>query len=144
MLIHIISGTYGYCHVNANGIRSVTPVDRFSDPIDVDEAEAKRLVELGVAEYVNAAPPVLAAADPTFPEESGAEDADTSEVPEDSGDEDLESLSFNELKEIAKGLGIETGKIRSKAAMINEIILARTAQDDSFPVLDVAEEVEEE
>lgn len=56
MLIHITQGTYGYRAVEPDGTISVTarPITRDDPPIDVGETEAKRLVAIGVAEYVNA------------------------------------------------------------------------------------------
>ena len=58
MLIKIISGTYGYMPMLPNGQRSsyVVSVTRQSPPFEIDDEEAKRLVELGVAEYANGEP----------------------------------------------------------------------------------------
>ena len=54
MLIRIINGTYGHRPTLANGEKSnfIVPVTRNDLPIEVDEKEAQRLVEAGVAQYV--------------------------------------------------------------------------------------------
>ena len=50
--------------------------------------------------------------------------------------EDLESLSFAELKALAKDLGIEAGKIKSKTGMIEAITAVEVeAPDDDLPEL---------
>ena len=56
MLIHIINGTYGHRPKLPNGETSnyIVPTTRNDLPIDVEEAEAARLVRNGIAEYVNA------------------------------------------------------------------------------------------
>ncbi len=55
MLIRIINGTYGHRPALANGEKSnfIVPVTRNDLPIDVDEKEAMRLVEAGIAQYAN-------------------------------------------------------------------------------------------
>lgn len=58
MLIQIINGTYGYRPMilkkdHKEPSEYVVPTTRNDPPIDVDEKEAKRLVEAGVAEYVH-------------------------------------------------------------------------------------------
>ena len=58
---------------------------------------------------------------------------------------DLESMSFADLKSLAQDMGIETGKIRSKAAMIEaitsvEVEASITEEAPSLSVQDVMEE----
>lgn len=121
MLILITNGTYGHSPKLPDGSRSryVVPVNRKSGPIDVEPEEAKRLVEAGVAEYVTAEPEAKAPKAAEAPVKDDPLDA----VP-------LEEMTFAQLKEIAKGMGIDTGRIKSKAAMI-EAISAET--EDGIP-----------
>ena len=130
MLIQIINGTYGHTPILPNGKKSryVVPVNRKSGPIDVDKDEAARLVEIGVAEYVTDEPAAVPQTNAVEPE---GEELETG-IP-------LEEMTFAQLKEIAKEMGIDTGKIKSKAAMI-EAINAETetgipADEDQAPDL---------
>ena len=119
MLIKIISGTYGHRPLLPNGKRSpyLNPVKAGGPPIEVDDAEAERLFALGVAEKAD-------------PEENKAPEAKAAEkAPEAAGEPitghldgvDLESMSFNDLKALAKDIGIDAGKIKSKAGLIQAI-----------------------
>lgn len=53
--------------------------------------------------------------------------------------DDLESKSYNELKAIAKGMGIDAGRIKSKSGMIQAI----QAADDAPPAFDAQEVIDE-
>ena len=55
MLIHIVNGAYGYREKKENGqlADSVKTATRFDPPIEVDDDEAVRLVESGIAEYAD-------------------------------------------------------------------------------------------
>ena len=115
MLIRIIQTTYGYRPILPDGKRShyVIPVRPGSAPIEVEQAEAERLISIGVAEEVK--------------EMSAAVLEETAPAPvEEPAEMNLEEMSFNELKTYAQGLGIETGKLRSKASMIEAINHAET------------------
>ena len=116
MLILITNGTYGHSPLLPDGSKSryVVPVNRKSGPIDVDPDEAKRLVEAGVAQYVNA--------EPTAETEKDIETPDAVE---------MEGMSFAQLKELANELGIDTGGIKSKASMIKAI----NDLTEEFPLL---------
>lgn len=143
MKILITNGTYGHSPILPDGSKSryVIPVNRKSGPIDVDEAEANRLVGLGVAEYVTGETTKAAKAPETAPtENTGADETATGQLE----GTDLESMSFAELKALAQELGIETGKIKSKAAMIEAI--SEQAEEgipaDDMPDLDAQDVVE--
>ena len=137
MLIRITNGTYGHSPILPDGSKSryVVPVTRKSGPIDVDPDEAARLVELGVAEYVTGEAV-------TEPQKADI----PAEVEELEKDVPLEEMTFTQLKEIAKGLGIDTGKIKSKAAMIEAISAEAEegipADDDQAPDLNAQDVVD--
>lgn len=137
MLIRITNGTYGHSPILPDGSKSryVVPVTRKSGPIDVDPDEATRLVELGVAEYVIGEPV-------TEPQKADI----TAEGEELEKDVPLEEMTFTQLKEIAKGLGIDVGKIKSKAAMIEAISAEAEegipADDDQAPDLNAQDVVD--
>jgi len=77
--IKIIRGTYGY---KPNGSRILAPKTRNDPPFEVPEAEAKRLVELGVAAYASVQtvaiqPVVPAVVDTQKPEYDASTNANT-------------------------------------------------------------------
>lgn len=114
MVIRIIQGTYGYKTPGG----SLDPVD-CGGTCDVNEAEAKRLVGLGVAEVV---------------EGKISEPAEVVVAPEDDVEEvDLEDMSFAELKDLAEQMNIDTKGIKSKA----KLIAAIEAEGDELPDLSV-------
>lgn len=125
MLVKIISGTYGHRPILPNGKKShyVIPVKAGEAPIDLDNAEADRLIGLGVAEAVQT-------------EENKAPETEAPEVASESKTEglSLEKMSFNELKALAQEKGIDIGGIRSKSGMIEAITEAVESGDD-FPDL---------
>ena len=121
---------------------------------DVDDREAKRLIAQGVAESVarpaavgtgKAAPADKAGENPSEDEnaQNGALNPEN-EITETEDLGKLEDMSFNELKQIAKDLGIETGKIKSKAGMIAAISDVATGipADEEPPVFEAQEVVE--
>ena len=141
MLVKIISGTYGHRPLLPNGKRSpyLNPVKAGSAPIDVDEAEAERLIALGVAAKAeageNEAPAVKAAE--TAPAAAG--EPFTGHL----DGADLESMSFNDLKALAKDMGIDAGKIKSKAALIKAISEVEVeAPAEELPAFDAEDVVD--
>lgn len=88
--IRIISGNYGL-HVSGRVVRK----SKESEPFEVEDREAERLVSLGVAEIVKAAgeAPALTEEEP--------------ETTEEEPDEDMASMSMKELREIAKKKGVK-------------------------------------
>lgn len=129
MLVKIISGTYGHRPILPNGQKShyVIPVRAGEAPIDVDKAEADRLIGLGVAEAVKAekikAPKEEAPEGASEPKEEGTT---------------LEEMSFNDLKALAQENGIDITGIRSKSGLI-EAITAGVDVPPSFDAQDVVD-----
>ena len=150
MKILITNGTYGHSPILPDGRKSryVVPVNRKSGPIDVDPEEAARLVEAGVAEYVNDEPAKVAKA-PEAPAEETAPVEET-EVPAEEtvtghlDGTDLESMTFAELKALAQDMGIETGKIKSKAGLIEAItaVEVEAPADEDLPELNAEDVVD--
>lgn len=144
MLVRITNGTYGYIPTLANGEKSPYVVNVTSGdlPIDVDEAEAKRLVDSHIAEYVDTE--AVATRSVPFEDESPngntPEPENATEGTETPKDGNLEEMTFAELKAYAQEIGIENaGKYRSKAALIEAINNA----DDILPELVPQDVVEE-
>lgn len=106
--------------------------------VEVDEKLGKRLVQRGAA-VETARPATLGAAAaplPSFPGENPPEGENAWKGPSDGsgGDVDLEAMTYTELKAMAKDMGIETGKLKSKAQMI-EAITGAMDPGDGFPNL---------
>ena len=161
MLIQITNGTYGHTPILPDGRKSryVVPVNRKTGPIDVEPEEAARLVEAGVAEYVTDEPAKAAKA-PEAPAEEPADEEPEAPAEEPVAEEleapaeetvtghldgtDLESMTFAELKALAQDMGIETGKIKSKAAMIEAItaVEVEAPADEDLPELNAEDVVD--
>lgn len=100
------------------------------------------MVERGVAEEISSArkiQPGNISAGKT-PSENPPAIPNAQNEPSEGENDELESMSFNELKALAKEMGIETGKIKSKAGMIQAIHEAGAA--DQPPVFEAQEVVE--
>lgn len=117
---------------------------------EVDDHEGKLMVERGVAEEISAArkiqPGNISAGKTPSENPSNGENAQNEPSTPANGEcaikghlvkEDLEEMSYTQLKELAKDMGIETGKIKSKAAMIEAICSVDVYADD---VVDTGEE----
>lgn len=122
MKIRIIAGVYGYR--DQNGF--LKPKGE-GEVIDIDDTESERLIGLGVASSVepvasqDSIPDVLDDSEgDTTPDESEAEEEAASEATDDEY-VDYNDMSFEELKESAELLGIDTSKLRSKKAVIKAI-----------------------
>ncbi|MGN1370194.1 MAG: SAP domain-containing protein [Aristaeellaceae bacterium] len=150
MLIRIINGTYGHRPKLANGKDSpyVVPVTRNDPPIEVDEKEASRLVEAGIAEYVNVEE-VATANSPSeqenavcnTPENEGCSDCD--QTPENAPSnfeyqEFTTDMRVDELRAAMRERGIALKIGMSKADMVNAL---NSAED--FPDLTAQDVVEE-
>lgn len=152
MLIHITNGTYGF---NDNGF--IRPKTRQDDPFEVPDAEAKRLVELSVAEYVGTALASHPADDgesapaPTGENTSGAVEptgaplappAEPDEpAPEDCIDivdghmtvDSLMTMTRSDMEALAEDLGLDVKKCRNKgeiAALIAQVEIDEDQQHD--------------
>ncbi len=134
MLIKIINNTYGYRPILPNGKKShyVIPVKPGEPPIEVEKAEADRLIAMGVAEAVGAKndKALEAKAVKAAPEavETGNLDA-----------EQLKEMTFDELKTLAKDMGADITGIRSKAGLIEAITAVEV---EAGPVLDVQDVID--
>ena len=109
---------------------------------DVEDVIGKRLCDQEVAEFVEiSARPARAA---SIPSENPPESVNAPEGPtEGENANDLEAMSFMELKLKAQSMGIETGKLRSKTALIEAITAAENPGDDDFPDLTPQDVIEE-
>ncbi len=102
--VKIIQGTYGY---RENGI--LDPKDRFSAPFPLDDAEAERIVSLGIAEYADsgvATSPVSVSDNETgeySAEETEAQEGDFSALEK---SEYSTASTVAELRMIAKEIGV--------------------------------------
>ena len=140
MKVRITEGTYGYVP-DPDKPYIVKPVDA-GGICEVSEAEAARIIALGVAEAVEI--PASPVATPQIPANGAEPESNTPEEeagnePQETPDEatlqeaevDLSSMKLAELKAFAAEYGIDTGKMRSKA----EVIAAITAANDALPDL---------
>ena len=136
-MIQIVQGTFGYW----NGT-SVVPKTSKDGPLELEPALEQRLVEKGVAVYVNAEPQAPAAP----PAPTGREDPASSGQREPTGADDglpaySADMKLDELKEIAVAYGVDASKMRSKADVVAAIDAAKAAlqeeaeDDDAPPVV---------
>ena len=142
MKIEIISGSYGW-----RKTKDAMPklVER-GGVCEVDEAEARRLVALGVAAIVHEADEAPVASSSTV--ESG--DTPCADMPsEENGAEahldaeQLQEMTVAQLKELAAELGIETAKLRKKDDLIAAIVAVpvepgEEISEDDLPDLSAA------
>lgn len=132
--------------------RMITPGEVF----EVDEGTAKRYLETnaavkavsGLAETAGKAPLTANHNGNTPKGKKGQEGPKTGENVKGHLDgTDLEGMSFADLKALAKDMGIDTGKIRSKSGMIEAItsveVEAPLTEDDDLPDLTPQEVIEE-
>ena len=132
------------CDTSADGRSPLYPGDLF----EIDDATGMNLIQRGAA---TEAPRPAAQEDVPRRSAKG-----TGENPSEGGTDrnddenaengmDLNGMSFNDLKALARDLGIETGKIKSKAGMIQAItaVQAEPTDDDQPPVFDAQDVVEE-
>ena len=129
MKIEIISGSYGW-----RKTKDAMPklVER-GGICEVDEAEARRLVALGVAAIIREADEAPVASGSTVEsgdtpcadmpsEENGAESGAESGAEAHLDAEQLQEMTVAQLKELAAELGIETAKLRKKDDLIAAIV----------------------
>ena len=144
MLIHIINGTYGHRPILPNGEYSnyVVPVTRADLPIDVDEKEAARLVNGGIAEYVNGeavATPYVPPEDDT-PSGNTPDDAGAAESAGEPGNEPVftTDMRVDELRAAMRERGLSVKVGMTKADMV-----AALNDTEDMPDLTVQDVVEE-
>ena len=141
-MIRIIKGVYGHVPNPDTGI--VVPKTSKDEPFSLSPEQEKRLVSIGVAEYVEAP------AAPAIPEPKDVDGAPKAEVeisasePEDDG-LTLDEMSAKELREYGKELGLTFRVGMTKAEMREAIVAAEDAaepeDDEAPPVFDAAEAV---
>ena len=124
--------------------------------VEVDEKLGKRLVQSGAAVETKRPSTLGAAAAPLprFPGENPSKGENTQNGPENAGngqvtgyldEAQLQEMSYIDLKVLAKDMGIETGKIKSKAGMIAAITAVEVQADaeDAPPVFDAQDVIDE-
>lgn len=137
--IEIISGAYGH---RPDGSAHPVTIER-GQCCEVPEAEAERLIALGVARTAaqSVSGTVATSADGlnsnapsvnTPSEENGAEGEKTAYLEP----EQLKELTNDKLRELAEDMGISTGKLKTKAQLIDAITAVAVAPgEDALPVL---------
>ena len=115
--------------------------------VEVDDKVGREFIALGAAVEVpkSAVATAIQAAPANVPDGNTPEDTSAQNSPEndENGISELEGMSFADLKAMAKEMGIDTGKIRSKEGMMNAILVARMEQVENAPVLQVQDVMEE-
>ena len=142
MKVEIISGSYGW----RKSKDAMPKLIERGGTCEVDEAEAKRLVALGIAAIVHEADEAPAASGSMV--ESG--DTPCADMPsEENGAEahldaeQLQEMTVAQLKELAAELGIETAKLRKKDDLIAAIVAVpvepgEEISEDDLPDLSAA------
>lgn len=129
-----------------HGSNLVTP----GATLDVPDNLAKRLICLKAAEEVLLSQPEIVRNAPPDENPNGNtpedENGQNSPIMGHLDGTDLEDMSFAEVKSLAQDMGIETGKIRSKSAMIEAISSVEVevpSEDDDLPDLSPQDVVDE-
>lgn len=126
LTVKIKSGAYGL----NTGDRVITK-DRMSEPFELEDAEAKRLVSLGVAEIITEGVATGGNGEETNPPSVNPSNDENGSNGENEGDNDivghldaeqLEEMTIKELKALAEDMGIDTGKFKVKADYIQAIV----------------------
>ena len=136
--VKIIQGTYGY---RENGV--LDPKDRFSAPFPLEDAEAERIVSLGVAEYADNG--VATGAGSVAEDEPGEHSPEETDAQESEFDA-LEKPEYStestvaDLRKIAKENGVSL-----KVGMTKEDMVAALDAhfDEDAPMLEAASLVSE-
>lgn len=142
--IRVTRGGCGIAYTDAHGVKRHTLKMPEDGPFECDDAQADRLVRLGVAAYVTAKTPEAQ----QEPEETG--DQYPQEPAETTGHLDaaeLESWDYNQLKKLAADMGV-TPKGKKKADLIAAITAVEVTpgdetepddEDDNPPEFDAAD-----
>lgn len=133
MKVKIISGAYGYRPV---GSAHPTTIMR-GETCDVTEEEANRLLSIGAAEIAEEAPTEEVITAPDGKDESKAGE-DTATQNNGTGSKEdahldpdqLSEMKFDELKQLAEDMGIDTKGMRSKASLIDAIVAVEVTVDE--------------
>lgn len=119
-MIEIIKGVYGH----RVGV-TIIPVRPGDKPISLTSAQESRLVNLGVARYCNSSEVVETANDPN--------ESESTVLTGHLDKEQLESMSYNDLKKLAAELGANSN---GKKTEIIESILAVEVETDATEAAD--------
>ena len=142
-MIRIIKGVYGHVPNPDTGI--VVPKTSKDEPFSLSPEQEKRLVSIGVAEYVDA-PAAPAIPEPEDVDEAPEAEAEP-EVPAAEPETSLDDMSAKELREYGKTFGLTFRVGMTKAEMREAIEAAEAAvetegeDDEAPPVFDAAEAV---
>ena len=126
LTVKIKSGTYGL-----NTGDRVIPKDRMSEPFSLDDAEAKRLVSLGVAEIITEGVATGGNGKETNPPSVNPSNDENGSNGENEGGNDIDGhldaeqlgeMTIKELKALAEDMGIDTSKMKVKADYIQAIV----------------------
>lgn len=126
LTVKIISGTYG-CKIKGR----IVPKDLTSEPFELENAEAERLVSLGVAEIITEGVATGGNGEETNPPSVNPADDENGSNGENEGENDitghldaeqLKEMTIKELKALAEDMGIDTGKFKVKDDYIQAIV----------------------
>ena len=126
LTVKIISGTYG-CKIKGR----IVPKDLTSEPFELEDAEAKRLVSLGVAEIITEGVATGGNGKETNPPSVNPSNDENGSNGENEGENDitghldaeqLKEMTIKELKALAEDMGIDTGKFKVKDDYIQAIV----------------------
>lgn len=150
-LIKVICGGCGIQYTDANGNARHALKTPESGPFECDDAQASRLIGLGVAAvYVDGIGWQQAGQQVADPETAPAVQADEQQEEQADGSqetekttrrldaEDLETWDYNDLKKLAADMGVEP-KGKKKADYIAAIVAAEVEIGDDMPELSVAD-----
>lgn len=155
-MIQMICGVFGLPVTNGDR-KTVKAMNKDSGPFEAGEEQEKRLVALGIAEYVYDATPIgfdeTPPVDPNVDsdEETGEDDFDDdAEIDEAEVMEeivDLEALTANELRKIGEEYGLTFKSNAKKSEMVAAITAAQAevAEDEEsepVPTFDASEAVQ--
>lgn len=142
-MIRIIKGVYGHVPNPDTGI--VVPKTSKDEPFSLSPEQEKRLVSIGVAEYVDA-PAAPAIPEPEDVDEATEAEAEP-EAPAAEPETSLDDMSAKELREYGKTFGL-TFRVGMTKVEMREAIEAAEAEvetegedDEAPPVFDAAEAV---
>ena len=134
LTVKIISGTYG-CKIKGR----IVPKDLTSEPFELEDAEAKRLVSLGVAEIITEGVATGGNGKETNPPSVNPSNDENGSNGENEGgnknitlsrEEELKEMTNKELKALADGMGIDTSKMKVKAEYIQAIVAVESSASD--------------
>lgn len=142
--IRVTRGGCGIAYKDANGVARHACKTPESGPFECDDAQAERLVRLGVAKYVTTAAPAQEEpeADVKEPEQPAEADKEPEKIKGHLDTTDLETWDYNELKKLAAEMGVES-KSKKKADLIAAIVAVEIEADaeepDELPELGAAD-----